>query len=470
VYIGSGVGTQSSGIAVLSRAASGELLHLGTVAVAGPQATPVGTVTGLAVSPDGRNVYAVRRDDPSLMVFARNPSSGAIYLLQTIFADAAAPYSMSGPVSVAVAPDGTSVYESGSGGVTALARDAATGRLTFVPSGPCICSSAFAVAVSPDGARVYGALSDIESFTRDPSTGAIEELSRTQSVDSCGVSGTTIAVSPDGRLVVAGDERVGGIRVGTPTDKGLGDVRTYPAAAVRRIGGIVWSPDGRFLYVAAESGGSGLYCSNYTPGSAITVFRRDGDNLVQVEARHPVMRSWFPLNPGVTVNAGAQYTNSRDVTLTVTPPWPLASSALVANDGGFASGRMVRTPGPVQIPWRLDEGPAERTVRHVYVRFTPSDARPGLVVGDDVILDTRPPVVSSATSSGGWITVSARDKVSGVASLQLAQRRTAPKRFVRFHKRVRLGHGASPRWARVRDRAGNVSAWEQIRRAPRKRS
>lgn len=467
VYIGSGDGSFGTGIAVLSRdPATGLLLHLGTVAVGGPLSTPLGTITGLAISPDGRNVYAVRRDDPSVMTFRRDAPTGAISLAQTVFADSSTPYSLWMPVGVAVSRDGGSVYVAGSGGVTGLARDAASGVLSFAPSGPCTCSSSFAVAVSPDGTRVYGAMQDIESYSRDPATGAIEELSRTQSPDTCGIGGRTIAVSPDGRLVVAGDERVGGIRVGTAVAGGVGDVRTYPAVAVRRIGGIVWSPDGRYLYVSAESGGSGVYCTNLTSDSAITVFRRDGDSLVLVGARHPVVRTWSNLRPGVSIDDGALYTNSRDVTLTITPPYWLPSSAVVANDGGFVDGRLSRLGGPTEIPWRLVDGPADRTVRHVYLSFTGNGREASVPVMDDIVLDTRAPLVSSASLARGFVTIAASDRLSGVASLQLAKRRTAPRRFVRFARRVRLARGASPRWARVRDRAGNVSAWRQIRRAP----
>ena len=469
VYIASGTVSLGAGISVLSRdPATGLLLHLATIMTSGPLAESVGAVSSLAMSSDGRSLYAIRaRDDPSILVFDRSPASGAIALSQTIFADATAPTSLNSPFGIAVSGDDRSVLTAGTGSVTAFTRDANTGRLTLNPSPPCTCSggsSAFAVAVSPDGTRVYAGSNDIESYSRDTSTGTITRLSSTYESYSCGVTGDTVAVSPDGRLVVAGDARIGGIRVGIPNDTGLGDVRTYPVVAARRVGGLVWSPDGRFLFVAAESGGSGVYCSNLVPDSAITVFRRDGDTLTQASVVHPVVRSYSGYQAGVSIANGALYTNTLDVTLTITPPIWLPSSVMIANDGSFAGGSLVRVSGPISVPWHLEGGADERTVRHVYLRFTGNERQPPLNLGDDIVLDTHAPTISNATSVRRSLTISAHDTRSGVAAIQLAARRAAPNDFKPFAAHLRLAKGSNPRWVRVRDRAGNVSTWTQIRR------
>jgi DNA-binding beta-propeller fold protein YncE len=102
-------------LGVYQRLASGKLV-------------PAGSVTGLAhprsvaVSPDGHNVY-VGGDE--LWVFARDPLSGGLSLVQTV---------AGGANALAVSPDGTTLYAGSGGGyhgtLTAFARTADSGTLT----------------------------------------------------------------------------------------------------------------------------------------------------------------------------------------------------------------------------------------------------------------------------------------------------------------------------------------------------
>jgi 6-phosphogluconolactonase (cycloisomerase 2 family) len=194
-------------------------------------------VISAAVSPDGDSVYAASLDDDALVRFDRDPDSGALSPQGCVDdndsgADVCAQSAdgLNGARSVAVSPDGKSIYVA-SGvdeAVVRFNRDPRSGRI--VPQGcveddggPDGCNQstegldgARAVAVSPNGNSVYaGAQIDdaIVSFDRDPG-GALEPQGcvddNDSGADNCaqsvdGLDGVfSIALSPDGLSLYAG--------------------------------------------------------------------------------------------------------------------------------------------------------------------------------------------------------------------------------------------------------------------------
>ena len=167
----------------------------------------------LAISPDGRHVYAAGSPVNSVVAFSRDPATFALTVLdaETGLAD------LAGASSVAVSPDGLHVYVTGAtaGNVVIFDRDANSasagfGELTYSSTyaGPV---GAFGLAVSPDGRNLYvasGAASDrLDVLERDPATGGLTSLE----FFSDGSGGITrldgarsVAISPDGlRVYVA---------------------------------------------------------------------------------------------------------------------------------------------------------------------------------------------------------------------------------------------------------------------------
>lgn len=134
-----------------------------------------------------------------------------------------------------------------------------------------------------------------------------------------------------------------------------------------------WSPDGKYLAFAREiSGRSRIWVRPM--GAAVP---------------DPVA----PSGPSVSINGGALYTNTPNVTLHVTAP-ETSPSVTVANDGGFIPSSTFATAP--RIPWTLQSSGAERLPKTVYLRFDQA----GPVFTDDIILDEVDPDISSATVGG----------------------------------------------------------------------
>lgn len=153
----------------------------------------VGGIDGLAanrwveVSPDGRNLYAAGQGDDSLAVFARDRASGRLEEIQVVTQGVDGADGLGGVSSVAVSPDGRSLYTTATfeGAVGVFDRDPATGRLAFrqvlregieVPVG---LRFAVWVRVSPDGRNVYatGFFDDaVVGFRRDPADGTLAPI------------------------------------------------------------------------------------------------------------------------------------------------------------------------------------------------------------------------------------------------------------------------------------------------------
>jgi DNA-binding beta-propeller fold protein YncE len=269
----------------------------------------------VVVSPDGRNAYVGAFQGDSIAVFTRAPSTGALAqaagtsgcIAYTPIADCAPGVALASPEGMAISPDGENIYVAAalSSALDVFSRNPSTGVLTQAGGGAgCIvqtplagCTTgvqlggADAVAVSPNGGDVYvtSVLSNsVTSFTRTPSTGQLVQQTGTSAcvlyvlAVGCSLGQALsapegLAVSPDGASVYATAFASGAIDV---LDRGAesGALTQKPRRAgclamgvpqscargrgLRGVSSIAVSPDGRYVYAAA-------FASN-----AISVFKR----------------------------------------------------------------------------------------------------------------------------------------------------------------------------------------------------
>jgi DNA-binding beta-propeller fold protein YncE len=189
--------------------------------------TPLGTLAGaraVVVSPDGATVYVAASPGDAITAFSR-AANGAL-TFRACYDDVGGGVgctpigSLNGVRDLALSPDGTSLYATGDDGsaLTAFARDA-TGALTFrgcfAKANPGCTPVGWlggvrSVAVSPDGASVYAASifdSSLTVFSRDAGGAlAVRGCLTAGPVPGCGQLGPLngaagVTVSPDGSSV-----------------------------------------------------------------------------------------------------------------------------------------------------------------------------------------------------------------------------------------------------------------------------
>jgi DNA-binding beta-propeller fold protein YncE len=257
----------------------------------------------VAVSDDGRNVYVGAFTGSAVAVFSRSTSGGTLTqpsgasgcISEGGAGGCATARAMSSVEGLAVTGDGKNVYAAapGSGALDVLARDPSTGALTQpADDGGCFVDSALtgctfgrqlggadAVAISPDDRGVYVPTllsSSIAIFTRTPSTGQLAQASGTTGcvANAKGVGcargralrgAEGVAVSPEGTTVYAVSLMPGSIDVfdrtgptAALTEKRgrqgcLSDPRFNCARAepMRTATSVAVSPDGKNVYVVA---------------------------------------------------------------------------------------------------------------------------------------------------------------------------------------------------------------------------
>ncbi len=222
-----------------------------------------------------------------------------------------------------------------------------------------------------------------------------------------------------------------------------------------------------WLLLAAPAGAQGAYC---VPG---------GYAYCAGEA-NPASNG----PSGVTINDGAIFTNTPQVTVSVTFPqvagFLRTDSVQVSNDGGFGQAqRLPLSPFGYRLPWTLQTSGFERLPKTVYVRLCAgSGASYGciLTMHDDIILDQTPPVIERATATGpvpraGAIAkagnvklrVAASDATSGVAAVQAGSRKSAAIPPVPYLPVLTVAAAKKIVYVRVFDLAGNVSNWRTVK-------
>ncbi|RLE26455.1 MAG: hypothetical protein DRJ61_18355, partial [Acidobacteria bacterium] len=255
--------------------------------------------SGLAVSPDGRDLYVAAVADNGVAVFNRDAEPTSPDFGNLTFVEAhidGAPFNgLLGAIDVAVSPDGLHVYvvSKESDSITVYVRDPATGMLDFSQHKtegsddvPLIAlNGARDLVFTPDGIHLYVAAQDADAitvFSRDPASGHLTFVDVVRDLDMQGsvtVNGLnfvrSLALSPGGVYLYAvslADDAI--VVFERNRDTGSAEYGHLTFLETYRDGeglidgldgatAITISPDGAYLYVAGLN------------DDAVVVFRRD---------------------------------------------------------------------------------------------------------------------------------------------------------------------------------------------------
>lgn len=247
------------------------------------------------VSPDGAHVYVASESADALLQFTRDAASGDLVFVRD-YTSASAGFQdarLDGARDIELSADGRFLYVAAqnSNAITVLARDGVSGDLGFVQaqvdaqadplaSGGTVrgLQGAIALALAPDGAHLYAlgnGGNSLSVFTRDGADGRLRfvEAEFEATNDATDAGGTVTAldrptglvVSPDGNQVYVaarfGNALLVFDRVADSGNAQFGHLSYVTShrdgqLGIEGLGGayaLVLSEDGRHLYVASES-------------------------------------------------------------------------------------------------------------------------------------------------------------------------------------------------------------------------
>lgn len=236
-------------------------------------------ILSIAVSPDGKDVYAVgRANSGTLSHFSRNAITGTLTIVDTIANNVNGVTNLFSPSSVTLDPTGTHLYlvVTGASRIDVYDRDASTGVITLSGAlqsddpGVSNFSGPQDAVLSPDGKHLYVAArssSALVVLARDASTGQLTFVTSYRDGDPGGVDGLflldSVASTNDGAFVYTASSNDDGISAFERDDTtGLLAYRTsffnasLPEGGLNGVKQVAISPDGSHIYAAGNFDGA----------------------------------------------------------------------------------------------------------------------------------------------------------------------------------------------------------------------
>ena len=213
---------------------------------------------------------------------------------------------------------------------------------------------------------------------------------------------------------------------------------------------------------------------------------------INLEANLKIVQDSFNDFEGVSINDGAEFTNSRDVDVNLSFETGVIGQVMISNDGGFPSSqRQIFTYSKNTIPWKLNATRDERMVKTTYVKYKLLNPVTGALastwsqtISDDIILDTTIPIIETASAADQSVSAQgltslrsvvklqsvkinllATDNKSGVGKVQYSTTKSASGAVTKTYSKtlnVSLNPTKSTIYLRVQDKAGNWSAWSTV--------
>jgi len=237
------------------------------------------SVVGIAVSPDGKFVYASAYNSAALVAFSRDETNGRLAHLQTI-SDRT---TLQGAVHIRLSPDGRYglVASFVSRTVSLFERDSNTGRMKLLDvardgaDGIEGLNWVIDAEFSPDARFIYalGSRSAAVVAFRQSPEGKLHFIEANHGKDQCFEEARGLAFSPNGRLLYVASSDAGTLAVLERDDETgktkLKQLLKDEEYGIHGLGGVMrlkCSPDGKFLYTSSGrfkgDNALGLYKTN----------------------------------------------------------------------------------------------------------------------------------------------------------------------------------------------------------------
>jgi 6-phosphogluconolactonase (cycloisomerase 2 family) len=234
-------------------------------------------VNSVALSPDGEHVYTTSMYDSAVAVFSRNETTGMLTFVEMQKDGVGGVDGLGYARAVAVSPDGKHIYAVGflDNAVAVFSRDDTAGTLTYVGVATNVdgLSGPEWVTVSPDGKHVYVACMQSKAlivFRRDETTGVLtfvevhkDDTAAPTPGIADGLDGAkSVVVSPNGKYVYVVGQGLDQALVVFSRDEATGKLAYHEVYKDDLFGGTVdglntpmnvtVSPDSKHIYVASK--------------------------------------------------------------------------------------------------------------------------------------------------------------------------------------------------------------------------
>lgn len=411
--------------------------------------TPFREVRQIVVSADGDNAYVISDHSRALSVLDRDPTTGELSLVEihsTAYDGIAEILEMGG---VAVSPDGENVYVTGRDlapsfdtFVVTFTRDPATGRLTFlgaVTGIPGLIEPLGRVVVSPDGDHVYvTGENTVAAFSRGVADGSLtwveSERDGLNGVDGLAGAGSLEMSSDGDHLCVLGvdDDSVAVFSRSESTGE-----LTYVEHERNNTGGVTsmldpnglaLSADGDFLYVAVRGSDALVVFERDSIGGALSFSDKltlADDSIAKLENAHRILISgdgdfaYLAGSTGLATFSRNSMTGALTLQSQTTAGSSLSSLALSPSEAHLYWGRgklvgnslrvFERNASTGELTVAFDEDPQFGPLGLIGLKSLATSA-----AGDFLFAVSNPQeAVLDASSGAGALTVWRRDSLEG---------------------------------------------------------
>ena len=239
----------------------------------------------IEIASNGKHIYATGYNSNTIVTLTRNTSDGTLTYTEHKTDNIGGVDGMDGPIALSLSPDGKNIYVLGKNenAIAVFSRNISDGLLTFYEmkqngsDGVTNMTSPTAIDITTKSAYVVSEDDkSIVSFTRTLSNGSLtyqNNIVRTTDLDGA----SSVYISPDGKNVYATGKTNGTVIAFTrSTSNGAisyFETQTDDAGGITKLGGahdIIMSGDNKHLYVASYDDDAVVVFSRNTSTGALT--------------------------------------------------------------------------------------------------------------------------------------------------------------------------------------------------------